>query len=131
MQVTLSQLTRSFPGPTPAGLFDVSLEVASGELLTVVGPSGAGKSTLLRLIAGLEEPERGSIHSGERDATRLPPHERNVGLLAQRPALYSHLSVKRNLSIGLEMWQSRRRDKLLAVEELNRRVVEAIQLLEL
>src|SRR5438128_1466116 len=109
MQVALSHLTRSFATAAPAGLFDCSLQIASGELLTVVGPSGAGKTTLLRLIAGLEQPDSGAVFIADRDVTRLLPHERNVGLLAQRAAVYPHLSVERNLSIGMEMWQSRHR----------------------
>ncbi len=129
--VSLSQLTRSFPGPAPAGVFELSLEIHSGELLTAVGPSGAGKSTLLRLIAGLEVADAGSIKVGEREVTQLPPHQRNVGLLAQRPALYVHLSVERNLSIGLEMWQSYHRDKRITPDEMNRRVAEAVERLEL
>lgn len=129
MQIALSHLTRAFD--PAAGLFDFSLQIPSGELLTVVGPSGAGKSTLLRLIAGLEEADSGSVHFAARDVTRLPPHERNIGLLSQRPALYSHLSIERNLSIGLEMWQSRHRDQRVLPAETNRRVAEAIELLEL
>src|SRR4051812_12781825 len=129
MQISLSDLTRAFD--PFAGVFDLSLEVHSGELLTVVGASGAGKSTLLRLVAGLEDPDRGSVLFGGRDVTRLAPHERNIGLLSQRPALYSHLSIGRNLYIGLEMWQSRHRNQRINSEEMNRRVAEAIELLEL
>jgi ABC-type sugar transport system ATPase subunit len=130
-EIAISQLTRMFPGPALAGIFDLSLLVDAGELLTVVGPSGAGKTTLLRLIAGLEDADAGSIRIAERDVTHLPPPQRNVGLFAQRPALYPHLSVERNLSIGLEMWQSRHRDKRIGGADVNRRVAEAIELLEL
>src|SRR5262249_20037273 len=96
----------------------------------VAGPSGSGKSTLLRLIAGLEEPNRGRIFLNGRDVTGLPPAQRDVGLLPQRPALYPHLSVRRNLSIGLEMQNSRRRPKV-APAEIERRIDEAIGLLGL
>jgi ABC-type sugar transport system ATPase subunit len=129
MQIALSHLTRAFD--SGAGLFDASVEIRSGELLTVVGPSGAGKSTLLRLVAGLEQSDHGSLHFDQRDVTLLPPDQRDIGLLAQRPALYSHLSIERNLSIGLEMWQSRHRDKRVDPAALRRRVSEAIRMLEL
>ncbi len=126
-QVFLHHLTRSFDDKVKAGLFDCTLEVQDGEICTVVGPSGAGKSTLLRLIAGLEQADSGTIQIGGRDVTRLPPHERDIGLLSQRPALYPHLTVRRNLSIGLEM---RRSDKPNQTE-IDRRVSEAMNLLGL
>src|SRR5580700_4818387 len=129
-QVSLQQLTRTYDAKVGAGLFDCSLEVRDGEICTVVGPSGAGKSTLLRLVAGLEQPDSGSIHIGERDVTRLPPHERDIGLLGQLPALYPHLNVRRNLSIGLEMRPSRDKGHVNS-GEIQRRVAEALDLLGL
>ncbi len=129
--VSLIHLTRTFDAATRAGIFDFSLEIPDGEICTVVGPSGAGKTTLLRLIAGLDQPDAGGIRLAGRDVTRLPPQERDAGLLAQRPALYPHLSIRRNIAIGLEMWQSRRRQEHVASVELNRRVDEAVQLLDL
>jgi sn-glycerol 3-phosphate transport system ATP-binding protein len=126
-QISLQHLTRSYDGKLRAGLFDCNLEVHDGEICTVVGPSGAGKSTMLRLIAGLEAPESGNICIGGRDVTHLRPNERDIGLLSQRPALYPHLNVRRNLSIGLEMRRSGRVDS----KEIQRRVSEAIELLGL
>jgi len=123
MRITLSRVTRAFAS---AGVYDLDLHVESGEILTVVGPSGAGKTTLLRLIAGLEAVDSGHITIGEIDVTRLAPERRDVGLVAQRAAIYPHLNVRRNLSIGLEM----RRDGT-SQAELQRRVEEAIALLDL
>ncbi len=124
--VSLVRLTRSFATASPAGLFDISLEIHDGEILAVVGPSGSGKSTLLRLIAGLETPDSGTVQIGERDVTRLAPHLRDIGLIPQRPALFPHLSIRRNLSIGLEM------SRLPVSEnELARRVDDAIQFMNL
>jgi ABC-type sugar transport system ATPase subunit len=130
-QVSLLHLTRSFDGPARAGVFDCSLHVNDGEICTVVGPSGAGKSTLLRLLAGLEQADSGTIRIGERDVTRLPPDERNISILSQRPALYPHLNVRRNLTIGLEMWQSRHRQERIDSTEIDRRVSNVIDLLGL
>jgi sn-glycerol 3-phosphate transport system ATP-binding protein/multiple sugar transport system ATP-binding protein len=81
----------------------IDLEVASGELVVLVGPSGCGKSTLLRTIAGLETPDGGTITMGERDVTRAPPRERDIGMVFQSYALYPHLTVKDNLAFGLTL----------------------------
>ncbi len=92
-------LTRRF-GPVTV-VDGVSLEVASGELLTLVGPSGCGKSTLLRMIAGLESADAGRIHLDGREVTSLPPERRRVGLVFQEHALFGHLRVEQNIAFGL------------------------------
>jgi ABC-type sugar transport system ATPase subunit len=76
-------------------------DVAPGELLSLVGPSGSGKTTLLRLVAGLDQPTRGTIRLGGEDLAGVPPHRRNVALVFQNLALYSHLRVADNLAFGL------------------------------
>src|SRR5689334_8618245 len=98
--IEIRNLAKQFPRGTLA-LDGVSLEVADAELLVVVGPSGSGKTTLLRLIAGLEEPTAGSIRLGGKDLAGVPPHKRNVALVFQSLALYSHLTVAQNLAFGL------------------------------
>lgn len=113
-----------------AGLRPIALDVADGEHLVVVGPSGAGKTTLLRLIAGLETPDSGAIAFDGRDVTHAPPHVRHVALIAQRPALYPHLDVRHNLSIGVELrkppfWRRERSATTVSTDDLNRRVNEA------
>jgi len=82
-------------------LDDVSLDVAEGELLTVVGPSGSGKSTLLRLVAGLDEPDAGSVAVGGRDLAGVPPAGRGVAMVFQGFALFPHLTVAENVGFGL------------------------------
>ena len=81
----------------------IDLEAEAGELVVLVGPSGCGKSTLLRCLAGLETPSQGTIRLGGRDVTRLPPKERDIAMVFQSYALYPHLTVRRNLSFGLEL----------------------------
>ena len=81
----------------------LSLEVAPGEILALLGPSGCGKSTTLRLIAGLDPLSGGSVWLGSRDLSQLPPGERRVAMVFQSYALYPHLTVERNLSLGLEL----------------------------
>ena len=82
---------------------DFSLRAESGEFLALLGPSGCGKSTLLRILAGLEEPDQGSIHIDGRDVTDLEPKARGVGMVFQSYALYPHMSVAQNLSFPLRM----------------------------
>jgi len=84
-------------------LEDLDLTVSPGECLALLGPSGCGKSSTLRLISGLDSPDSGRILLGERDITALPPARRQVAMVFQSYALYPHLSVARNLSLGMEI----------------------------
>jgi multiple sugar transport system ATP-binding protein len=82
---------------------EFSLRVEDGELLVLVGGSGSGKSTILRMAAGLESVTAGSIRIDERDITHLPPRERDVAMVFQDYALYPHMTVRQNLSLGLRL----------------------------
>jgi ABC-type sugar transport system ATPase subunit len=99
-------------------LCGVDLAVADGELLAVVGPSGSGKSTLLRLVAGLETPSLGGVWIDGRQVDGLPPHQRQVALVFQSPALYPHLSVFDNIAFGLRAMRTPRRSIRPRVEEV-------------
>jgi sulfate transport system ATP-binding protein len=82
-------------------LCGVDLDVSSGELVVVLGPSGSGKTTLLRIVAGLETPDAGEIWIGGRRADGIRPQERRLGVVFQEQALFSGMSVERNISFGL------------------------------
>ncbi|MEZ4364530.1 MAG: ABC transporter ATP-binding protein [Kofleriaceae bacterium] len=82
---------------------DVSLSIEDGEFFSMLGPSGSGKTTCLRLIAGFELPSRGALFLHGRDASRLPPYERDVNTVFQDYALFPHLSVLDNVAYGLRM----------------------------
>ncbi|MDR5656034.1 ABC transporter ATP-binding protein [Halodesulfurarchaeum sp. HSR-GB] len=114
----LDSVTTAFEGE-PA-IEDVSLAVRDGELLSILGPSGCGKTTALRTIAGLEAPDSGQVAiGGERvaDGTRsTPPEERDVGLVFQDFALFSHLSVAENVGFGIEDWPAA--ERAARIEEL-------------
>src|SRR3954462_13411606 len=99
--VSFDHVTKRFGDATIVE--DFSLDVADGELLVLVGGSGSGKSTLLRMVAGLESVTSGSIRIDDRDITHLTPRERDVAMVFQDYALYPHLSVRDNLSLGLKL----------------------------
>jgi len=121
--VELISVSKRFPAG--GGVSAASIQIQSGEHFVIVGPSGSGKTTLLRLIAGLESPTSGSILLNSIDVTKTPPHLRHVGLIGQRPALYPHLDVRRNLSISVEMRQSGwRATAPVSPTELGQRVTE-------
>ncbi len=85
-------------------LRDVSLAVAPGERLAVLGPNGAGKTTLFDVLAGRLTPERGTVHLGSKDVTRLPLHRRarlGLGYVPQEPTAFGALSVRKNLRAAL------------------------------
>lgn len=79
------------------GLHPFDLDVPSSDRLVLLGPSGSGKSTLLRLIAGLEEPDAGEILIDGKVVNCVPPHQRGIAFVPQRPALYPHLPVREQL----------------------------------
>lgn len=83
-------------------LENLSLQVGEGELVSLLGASGCGKTTTLRLVAGFLQPTSGTIMLGGRDLTRLPPHQRDIGLVFQNYALFPHLSVADNVGFGLK-----------------------------
>ena len=102
----------------------VSLDIASGELLTILGPSGSGKTTLLKVVAGFERPDAGTVTVDGVEITAMPPAKRDIGMVFQNYALFPHLTVARNVAFPLEMRNLRR-------AEIDKRVAEALGLVEL
>ncbi len=105
-------------------LRDIQLKVNKAETLCLLGPSGSGKSTLLRIIAGLENPERGQVLWRGEDITDKPSHLRNFGLMFQNYALFPHMNVSENIAFGLRM-------KGKPEEEIKKRVREVLDLVHM
>ncbi len=99
-------------------LNDVSVDIPTGSLTALLGPSGGGKSTLLRIIAGLEQPDSGSIEIAGEDSTSLPPQQRNVGFVFQHYAAFKHMTVRGNVAFGLEIRKRPKREVQARVDEL-------------
>jgi len=83
-------------------LKDVNIDVEQGEFVIFVGPSGCGKSTLLRVIAGLEDATSGEVFIGDQRVNDTPPAQRGIAMVFQSYALYPHLTVRNNMSLGLK-----------------------------
>ena len=103
---------------------DLNLEVKSGEFVSLLGPSGCGKSTTLNMIAGLLRPTSGRIFVGDTDITDLSPIDRNVGLVFQNYAVFSHMTVHDNLAFGLKV-------RKMPSEEIRSEVLKTAETLEL
>jgi sulfate transport system ATP-binding protein len=126
MSVAVQNISKSF-GSYPA-LYDVSLEVKTGELLAMLGPSGSGKTTLLRIIAGLEVPEGGQVSFAGEDVTDKSAYERKAGFVFQQYALFQHMNVFENIAFGLRVLPRRKRPN---EEAVRKRVSDLLQLIQL
>jgi len=98
--LALASIALTYPNGTRA-VDAIDLSIADGQFLAILGPSGCGKSSLLRLVAGLESPTSGTVSMDGRDVTRLEPKDRDVAMVFQGLALYPHMTVAENMSLGL------------------------------
>jgi ABC-type Fe3+/spermidine/putrescine transport system ATPase subunit len=98
--IRIEHLTRTFDAVRAVD--NISLDIAHGELFTLLGPSGCGKTTLLRMIAGFVEVESGSISFGDRRIDNLPAHRRDTGMVFQNYAIFPNHTVAENVAYGLK-----------------------------
>ncbi len=126
MSISIDRVSKQF-GSFQA-LDDVSLEIASGELVALLGPSGCGKTTLLRIIAGLESADVGSIYFSGVDATAVHPRERNVGFVFQHYALFRHMTVFDNVAFGLRMRPRASRPTEAQIKDKVHQLLDLVQL---
>ncbi|MBQ8475663.1 sn-glycerol-3-phosphate ABC transporter ATP-binding protein UgpC [bacterium] len=121
-RVILKNISKSFSKKEI--LKNINLDIKDGEFVVLVGASGCGKSTLLRMIAGLETPTSGNIVIGDRLVNNVAPKDRDIAMVFQSYALYPHLNVKENISLGLKV-------RNVAKCEIERRVSRASEILKL
>lgn len=127
-RITLSRVSKTYPGNAAPSVADLDLDVRPGEFLCLLGPSGCGKSTTLRMIAGLEAPSAGRITIGDRvvddvpAGTRIDAEHRGLGLVFQNYALWPHLTVRENVAFGPRVQR-------VARTERHRRVTDALEAL--
>lgn len=82
---------------------NISLDVDTTDFVVLLGPSGCGKTTTLRCLAGLEQPDSGTIHIGDEEVTNQKPKDRDLAFVFQSIALFPHMTVRKNISFGLDM----------------------------
>ena len=128
MYLSLTNVTKTFPGRGGEGevtaVDNVTLNIAKGELVTLLGPSGCGKTTTLRMIAGFEFPSDGDIHLDGKEINNLPPHKRDMSMVFQSYAIFPHLNVYENVAYGLKVAR-------LPKKEIEERVAKTLELVEL
>ncbi|MGL5955473.1 MAG: ABC transporter ATP-binding protein [Brevinema sp.] len=105
-------------------LKNISLQIEQGKFIVLLGPSGSGKSTLLRILAGLEDISSGKVILDGDDITGIDPAERDVAMVFQNYALYPHMTVRKNLSYGLE-------NRKIPKEEIESRIKSVAEILEI
>ncbi|WP_448953594.1 ABC transporter ATP-binding protein [Labrys neptuniae] len=102
----------------------LNLDIRRGEFLTFLGPSGSGKTTTLNMLAGFERPSEGMIRLNGRPVERMPPYERNIGMVFQNYALFPHMSVADNVAFPLSV-------RNVPKSEIGPRVVRALEMVKL
>ncbi len=103
---------------------DINLNINNGELITLLGPSGCGKTTSIQIIAGIINPDKGNIYINGKNVTSTPIWLRNIGIVFQDYALFSHMNVFENIAYGLK---ARKLKKI----EINQKVSEMLELVHL
>ena len=100
--VKFDKIDKSYDGEVLV-VKNLNLDIAKGEFVTMLGPSGSGKTTTLMMLAGFETPTNGEIFLQDKPISKIPPYEREIGMVFQNYALFPHMSVQENLAFPLEV----------------------------
>ena len=120
MKVRIDNVTKKFGNTTAVSNFSAELE--DGHLICLLGPSGCGKSTLLNMLCGIIPVTQGKIYFDDKDVTKLPPDQRNIGMVFQNYALYPHMTVAQNIAFPLEVLKVKKDERKARVEEISKLV---------
>ena len=116
MKVRIDNVTKKFGHTTAVSNF--SAELQDGHLICLLGPSGCGKSTLLNMLCGIIPVTEGQIFFDDKDVTKLPPDQRNIGMVFQNYALYPHMTVAENIGFPLEVQKVKKEERKARIEEI-------------
>ena len=116
MKVRIDNVTKTFGQTTAVSNFSAELE--DGHLICLLGPSGCGKSTLLNMLCGIIPVSQGQIFFDDKDVTKLPPDQRNIGMVFQNYALYPHMTVAENIAFPLEIQKVKKDERKARVEQI-------------
>jgi multiple sugar transport system ATP-binding protein len=114
--IALKRLTKKFANQTAVAEMD--MEIDDGKFVAILGPSGCGKTTTMNMIAGLENPTAGQIFFDGKDVTAIPAAKRGVGFVFQNYAIFTHMTVDRNLGFGLDMTGTPKPERDRRVKEM-------------
>ncbi len=121
--VVFEKIDKSYDGEVLV-VKNLNLNISKGEFVTMLGPSGSGKTTTLMMLAGFETPTNGEIYLQNKPISKIPPYEREIGMVFQNYALFPHMTVQENLSFPLEV---RKMNK----SEVEEKVKKALDMVEL
>ncbi len=121
--VVFEKIDKSYDGQVLV-VKNLNLNISKGEFVTMLGPSGSGKTTTLMMLAGFETPTNGEIFLENKPISKIPPYEREIGMVFQNYALFPHMTVQENLSFPLEVRNNSK-------AETNEKVKKALDMVEL
>jgi putative spermidine/putrescine transport system ATP-binding protein len=121
--VRFEQVDKSFDGTTLV-IKNLNLDILKGEFLTLLGPSGSGKTTTLLMLAGFETSTRGKILISGKSIDKIPPYNRNIGMVFQDYALFPHMTVGENLSFPLQV-------RKFPKNEMKKKVIKTLEMVDL
>ena len=121
--VVFDKIDKSYDGNVLV-VKNLNLNISKGEFVTMLGPSGSGKTTTLMMLAGFETPTNGEIYLQEKPISKIPPYEREIGMVFQNYALFPHMTVQENLSFPLEV-------RKISKSDIQDKVKKALDMVEL
>ena len=121
--VKFDRIDKSYDGEVLV-VKDLNLDISKGEFVTMLGPSGSGKTTTLMMLAGFETPTNGEIFLDGKAISKIPPYEREIGMVFQNYALFPHMTVQENLAFPLEV-------RKIPKNEVEKKVKKALDMVEL